>query len=435
MSRAIRLTRMHALNWYGYRDSIPVDGNLLLAGVTGSGKSILMDLIQFVLVGDLRLVKFNQSATGAHSDRSLKGYVLGDTKQEEGGVTQYMRDSAISFVALEFTWPNRRKVETWGFRIEFGSAAESQGKTTPFFVPAALGRGDFLDEQKRPLDHTAFKALAESHTDKDGVRGRVYTGDVGLGDYLTHMAQPAHLNFDRSVLRSLLPTAMSFTFLRSFNDFCRGFILSADRLDVRDVTDSYRAFLRYEKDLTELNDQFRRLREISELFTAHENYRRDAALARYLEAELRQAHAADLRREDEEKLASLRGVCAEEETRLAELEKLIPKRSGDLDALKNTIRETPGGALYLELKARIQQLVGEIARLKETGRTLESALTARVNSAREWVKQLSALPLNFDAKTVQAVERAITAVENGGVPEFAKTFRALSDAAQRASAE
>ena len=67
MSRAIRLTRIHALNWYGYRDSIPVDGNLLLAGVTGSGKSILMDLIQFVLVGDLRLVKFNQSATGAHS--------------------------------------------------------------------------------------------------------------------------------------------------------------------------------------------------------------------------------------------------------------------------------------------------------------------------------------------------------------------------------
>src|SRR5689334_15349260 len=140
MSRAIRLTRFHALNWYGYRDSIPVDGNLLLAGVTGSGKSILMDLIQFVLVGDLRLVKFNQSATGAHSDRSLKGYCLGDTKQEEGGVTQYMRDSAVSYVALEFTWPSRRKVETWGFRIEFASTAESQGKVTPFFIPATLNR-------------------------------------------------------------------------------------------------------------------------------------------------------------------------------------------------------------------------------------------------------------------------------------------------------
>jgi len=51
MSRAIRLTRIHAINWYGYSDSLPVDGNLLLAGVTGSGKSILMDLIMTVLVG------------------------------------------------------------------------------------------------------------------------------------------------------------------------------------------------------------------------------------------------------------------------------------------------------------------------------------------------------------------------------------------------
>jgi hypothetical protein len=71
MTRTIRLTRIHALNWYGYKDTIPVEGNLLLAGLTGSGKSILMDLIQFVLVGDQRLVRFNQSATGDRSDRSL----------------------------------------------------------------------------------------------------------------------------------------------------------------------------------------------------------------------------------------------------------------------------------------------------------------------------------------------------------------------------
>lgn len=431
MSRAIRLTRFHALNWYGYQDSIPVNGNLLLAGVTGSGKSILMDLIQFVLVGDLRLVKFNQSATGAHSDRSLKGYCLGDTKEEEGGVTQYMRDRAVSYVALEFTWPNRKKCETWGFRIEFASAAESQGRVTPFFIPASLTRGDFL-ENKAPLDYTAFKAMAESHTDRDGVKGRLYST---IEEYTRDLQQPAHLNFDYKILRGLLPTAMSFTFLRSFNDFCRHFILSADRLDVRDVTDSYRAFQRYEKDLKELNDQFERLREIGAHFIARENFRRDAALARYLEAELRHQYAAELLREDEAKLERLRAACAEEESRLGELEKLIPKRSGDLDALKNTIRESPNGALYLELKSRMRQLVGEIERLKETGRTLESALAARVKGAREWVKQVAALPLDLDGRTVFAVEGAIMALENGGVLEFAKNFRALCDAAGRASAE
>ena len=90
-TRSIRLTQLHAINWYGYADSIPVSGNLLLAGVTGSGKSILMDLLQLVLIGDRRLVKFNQSATGERSDRDLKGYVLGDLKEDIGGVKQYMR--------------------------------------------------------------------------------------------------------------------------------------------------------------------------------------------------------------------------------------------------------------------------------------------------------------------------------------------------------
>ena len=431
MSRVIRVTRFHALNWYGYRDSIPVDGNLLLAGVTGSGKSILMDLIQLVLVGDLRLVKFNQSATGARSDRSLKGYCLGDTKQEEGGVTQYMRDSAVAYVALEFTWPNRRKIETWGFRIEFASAAESQGRVTPFFIPASLGRGDFLDEEKRLLDYTAFKALAESHTDRDGVRGRLY---AELSEYLTHMAQPAHLNFDRSVLRSLLPTAMSFTFLPSFNDFCRKFILSADRLDVRDVTDSYRAFLRYEKDLTELNDQFRRLGEIGEFFKHHSELRRDATLARYLEAEFRHEHAATILREYEEELADLRVACAAEDARLRELETLIPKQRGDLEGVKNAIRDA-GGTLYLELKRQNSELAARIEQKKEVGRTLQTALTARVKGARAWVRQVTELPLNLEAQSVSAIEKAIASMEAGGIAGFQVNFSALRDAAQKLASD
>jgi len=274
MSRTIQLTRIHALNWYGYKDSIPVEGNLLLAGITGSGKSILMDLIQFVLVGDQRLVRFNQSATGDRSDRSLKGYCLGDTKEEENGVTQYMRSSAISYVALEFRWPGGKRFETWGIRVEFANAAEIHGKVMPFFIPASLNRSDFLDAEKRPLDHAAFKALAESK------EGRLYP--EGIEAYLRDMAQPVHLNFDKGVLRSLLPTAMSFTFLKSFNEFARNFILPGDKLDVSDVTASYRTFLGYERDLNELNDQFEKLNSIQSIFIRLMELRRDRAIARLL---------------------------------------------------------------------------------------------------------------------------------------------------------
>jgi len=70
-TRKISLTRLHAINWYGYADSIPSQATCL-SPHHGSGKSILMDLLQFILVGDRRLVKFNQSATGTASARDLK---------------------------------------------------------------------------------------------------------------------------------------------------------------------------------------------------------------------------------------------------------------------------------------------------------------------------------------------------------------------------
>jgi uncharacterized protein YPO0396 len=427
MNPTICLTRIHALNWYGYKDTIPVEGNMLLAGVTGSGKSILMDLIQFVLVGDQRLVRFNQSATGDRSDRSLKGYCLGDTKEEENGATQYMRSRAITYVALEFTWPNGKKSETWGIRVEFASAAETHGKITPFFVPESLARGDFLDAEKCPLDYTAFKAFAE------GRKGRIYP--EGIEAYLRDMAQPVHLNFDKNVLRSLLPTAMSFTFLKSFNEFARQFILPADKLDVNDVTASYRTFLSYEHDLNNLNDQLEKLKVVHDTFIRFTELRRDRILARYLEAQLRSEHAAELLQSDESRLSKLKEEYATEEARLKHLEEAIPNLKQRIDGIKASVNETPEGRLYSELKSRNEKLTHQISQLTEIGTTLEQALASRVRNARSWLKELRALPLDIDGAPAVSVERAIHAIEQGGVLKAGETLRTLGDTAQRAAAE
>ena len=276
-TRKISLTRLHAINWYGYADSIPVAGNLLLAGVTGSGKSILMDLLQFVLIGDRRLVKFNQSATGERSGRDLKGYVLGDLKEEDGGVEQYMRQSAITYAALEFTWPDGKRIETWGLRVEFTSAAEQQGKISPWWCEGRLERGDFLtttaDGKRLPRELADWRAIVEERG------GEIFHG---IEEYRRDMSSPGHLNFDHGILSRLLPTAMSFTFLKSFNEFCRLHILPADRLDVSDVTASYRTFQRYEEELADLRCQLDSLSEIRALHESHTALARDAAICRWL---------------------------------------------------------------------------------------------------------------------------------------------------------
>ena len=124
------------------------------------------------------------------------------------------------------------------------------------------------------------------------------------------MANDQHLNFNRAVLSSLLPQAMSFTNLKSFDEFCRRFILPDDKLNVADVVASYRNFKAYENDLRALFDQQTRLETIRDLHRDQQAAVRDRVVARWLAVELAHEHVAALRREQEEKLKSREGgVC------------------------------------------------------------------------------------------------------------------------------
>lgn len=312
-----------------------------------------MDLLQFVLVGDRRLVKFNLSATGEKSARDLKGYVLGDIKEDEGGVAQYMRDSAIAYAAIEFTWPaNPReqsgRVETWGLRVEYTSAAEQQGRISPWWCEGSLERGDFLvaigEGKRAPRELADWRAFVAERG------GEIF---AGIEEYRRDMSSPGHLNFDHGILSRLLPTAMSFTFLRSFNEFCRLFILPPDKLNVADVTASYRTFQRYEEDLVELRKQFDALQEIRSLHARQLELARDAALSRYLAAELGWQHLEELRADVARKLEELKAASAVEEARLRGLDEAIPRRRDQIEQIKDLIRQAPGGDTYLFIKGEI----------------------------------------------------------------------------------
>lgn len=430
MSRAIKLTRIHAVNWYGYNDSLPVEGNLLLAGVTGSGKSVLMDLVMAVLVGtDAAHRHFNRSATGGQSDRTVKSYCLLDTKREENGVTEYLRPAAITYVALEFTWPPKdseaARIETWGLRIEFRNSAENQGHIKPFVCFGPLTKADFLNTERRPLEQGEFKHLIEKERD-----GRVFETQE---QYLRDMANDQHLNFNRAVLSSLLPQAMSFTNLKSFDEFCRRFILPDDKLNVADVVASYRNFKAYENDLRDLFDQQKRLETIRVLHREQTTAVRDRVVARWLSAELHHEHALACVKEQDAKLVKEKAEFAKEETRIGELAKLIGERKGQITREVAALKEMPGGALYLELKEQVKKLVGESTRLREIGSTVDSALRNRVQKARQWLKEVISAPL-AEAVATAAMEDAIKKLESCAVDETDAALAGVAGEAEQLKA-
>lgn len=425
MSRAIRLTKLHALNWYGYRDSLPVSGNLVLAGVTGSGKSILMDLLMLVLVGPERAHQhFNRSATGSKSDRTIKGYCLLDTKREENGQAQYFHDKGVTtYVAAEFTWPDGKRVETWGLRFEFRSAAENDGTTTPFYCPAALEKSDFLTEAEdgkpRPSPLAPFKRLIDSKG------GRFFSS---ARDYVRDMANPSHLNFNKDVLQRLLPSAMSFTNLTSFDAFCRQFVLPAEAVPVEDVVSSFRDFQSYERELGTLRAQLERLVRIRDLALKLRTAEQDHAVAGYLAAEFAHVHAAAEVATTRTRLEKLKEDNQADEQRLEELAELTGSGQKKKETLLALLNESSEGRLYKKLADDITKLETEIQQLRERAARLDSGLGKRIKAARGWMEQVGKAPLQPTVDTTR-LQHAIDFLEGCERPETATSLTMLADAA------
>ena len=427
MSRKIELTRLHAINWYGYRDSLDMRGDVLIAGVTGSGKSILMDLVQHVLVADQRRTRYNQSATGERSTRDFIGYCLGNLKQDVAGASQFMRNSGVTCIALEFKWPSHRRVETWGLRAEFESTLRREpSRLTPFFVPTSLTREQFLDSERRPLDFVAFRQLVEQTTDKEGRTGRIFSG---VEEYRREMALPSHLNFDRGTLDYLLPAAMSFTFMDDFNSFCQRYILPAEEVDIQSVKDSYLVFRNLQTELMHLREQLTRLEKIEELDQQRARAERDRVVTRYLEAEFRRELALELWQQKQCASEQIEQELAEESKRLKQVEAEIDKLQHEIDRVNAAFNATDAGQLFLHLTNQNRSLAAKIERLKQTGRTVQQAVRNRTRNALIWLEKVEALPFQVESGHLAAMKFASEQLANASPEQFRERVRRLAQTA------
>ncbi|MCL2294152.1 MAG: hypothetical protein FWC36_04725 [Spirochaetes bacterium] len=101
----ITLERLRLVNWHNFDDAVIEIGNrCLLAGDNGSGKSTVIDAIQYVMAANLRMAKFNSAAGERRSGgRDLMGYVRCKLGSES---TEYRRGDTVSHVMLEWSAAN-----------------------------------------------------------------------------------------------------------------------------------------------------------------------------------------------------------------------------------------------------------------------------------------------------------------------------------------
>ncbi len=421
--RCIRLTRLHAIQWFGYCDSFDIHGNLLIAGRTGAGKSVLMDLLQLVLIGDQR-AKYNAASDGrGHtSGRDKKSYCLCDTQEDVNGVAQYGRDGGITYIALEFTWPDGKEVETWGMRIEYASAETQTPEEEFFVIPERLERGDFISPEGYALEIEGFRSLLKR---KDGETFRNVT------EYRKRLSE--HLNFHRETVDFLMPSAMSFAFLPRFDDFCRRYILQAEDIKIEPVQQSYRSYLRIREELEKLQDKLQRLKAA---VAAHQDYvttLQDADACQFLAAEFGREAARQAVTALVEKIAEITRRQEQLQAEADQVHQAIEVTQGELESLKNLFRDK-GGSLMLQLGEEIREISRKIQLLQELGQTLEEEKARRVKRTTDFLRQAETFLRERGGASVGDLTHALRQFEEAG-PDSLKPALVQLSAAVRATAQ
>lgn len=228
----ITLTRVRLVNWHFFSDvTIPIGNFCLFAGDNGSGKSTIVDAIQYAMASDLRKTRFNAASGERRGGRDLSGYVRCKLGSES---TDYLRGDAVAHVMLEFS------SDSGGFTAGVCVEAFKDGRTNDRFWLAPelpvegvpVGSGD-----NRPLAWRQFQELliplgATSYESATPFR-RDFTGRLGVWRRMSAY-NPYLEAFTRSV---------SFTPLVSVDKFVCDYILEEQTIDLSSMKsnlDSYK---------------------------------------------------------------------------------------------------------------------------------------------------------------------------------------------------
>jgi hypothetical protein len=387
MTSRVHLSRILAINWYGYRRFIDLAGLSLITGANGSGKSVLLDLIQFVMLGE-SLSRFNKAAAGAGSGRSLRGYCLCDTNtQGNDGQEKYLRPSGVTLAGLEFVWPLAKgedapRRETWGARIEF-EGPTAKARTLWFTIPTRLEREDFLS---RDLDPDAVAFMSEDefrvHVKRD-LGGEVFDRQAS---YLDEMGSRSHLGFDRVQMNKTLPNSMAFQPVESFEKFIRDYLLEPGLPDVKAVRASVDAHRRAQERLEKMHDQHARLVRIGKRHQEYRDAHRDARLHAHLHEALAHEQKLEALTERRKQLDSLRAQNADHR---ADYENAITERN-TLDSQLAATRLVVGNDLQITRLAETRNRRDEVARdldsLKEIEKSARQFLLDRTQYWKQWLR-------------------------------------------------
>ena len=347
-----RLTKIKLINWHYFQnETIDIEGSFLLSGENASGKSTILDAIQFVLTTSTRSFNLATTAGEKRSKRDLKGYVRCKTGEE--GNAYHRTGSVISYVALEFYEEGKDRFFTMGVKVD-SPDVESDPVKKWFLVESDIEGITFIVNNKPAID--------EQFTVGGKKVPLIRTTSEAKDRFKTRLGHLDDNFFD------MIPKSLAFKPMDNVKSFINKFILPERKIDIDTLRENIRNLREMQTIISEVKKQIEQLKNILEKGDEIESTDRDILVIDIL---IKLASLEDKKQKLNESNCN-RQIT---ESALAGKQQEVSENESSLTTLENTLNEVRVSIKTSDCAKLIEKLENELEKRKQQ----EVALTEKIN--------------------------------------------------------
>ena len=268
------LRRARLVNWHYFTDSlIELGPATLLGGDNGSGKSTIIDAIQYALVAQVGKIRFNAAASDRKATRTIESYCRCKVGADS---LDYVRKDCISHVILEFA--DGERCFCAGIMVEAfteGDAREHEW----------LLEGGKIEDVK-VYDGSQFLSPRVFRDSIKQLGGYLCATKREYNNRLTHLLGVHRRGVDFNPYLEAVVRSVSFTPFSSVHDFVCNYILEEHDVDVGAMKENLQNYRAAEREALAVEQRIQQLTEIAALTDAVTQAARQILRQEYLRIRL-----------------------------------------------------------------------------------------------------------------------------------------------------
>ena len=344
------LSRARLVNWHFFLDDIIEFGPMtLLAGDNGSGKSTIIDALQYAFVLNIGKLRFNAAAFDNRASRNLHGYC----RCKIGSDTlAYLRESCITHVMLEFRDGERRFCA--GVMVE--AFADSETREYPWILEDGAIEDVKIYYNREFLSAGPFR---------DGVKetgGTVCSTKREYNSRLTHLLRVHRRNIHFNPYLEALVRSVNFTPFTSVNDFVCTYILEERQVDISAMRENLANYKEAEREAREMEGKIAALEKIAEVNAECESLAKQVLFQEYFILRLDVEKSGGEEKRLKEEIAR----CGREITRAEEAVEHGESRKRNLEQMRQelsfALATNEQYRLFERIRGELEKLRGDLER-------------------------------------------------------------------------